>query len=155
MRVSVQWQWFEAVSYLYFWSTLHPLLLRNGVCHDHRLKHRVIDARNGWSWEDSMGTDCINFGGSCLCQSRKECMYYQSVRYNLYYLLLHFRNRVCDWVFVQIMYNALYEHAMICENKFTRVVHVIVMIRKQIFQLNVKAIQLDELDQLDVQCHLQ
>lgn len=41
---------------------------------------------------------------------------------------------------------------MICENKFTRVVHVIVMIRKQIFQLNIKAIQLD---QLDVQCHLQ
>lgn len=100
MRVSIQQEWLEAVSYLYFGSTLHPLLLRNGVGNNHRLKHRVVDARNGWSWEDSVGTNCINFGGPCFSKSRKEFMYMycnHHLKANFYYVL-HFRNHVCDWV---------------------------------------------------------
>lgn len=106
VRVSIQQEWLEAVSYLYFGSTLHPLLLRNGVGNNHRLKHRVVDARNGWSWEDSVGTNCINFGGPCFSKSRKEFMYMycnHHLKANFYYVL-HFRNHVCDWVFIQILY---------------------------------------------------
>ena len=56
-------------SYFYFWSIFHPLLLGNSICNNHSLKHWVVDARDSWPWEYSMGTDSIDFGCSCLCQS--------------------------------------------------------------------------------------
>lgn len=98
VRVSIQQEWLEAVSYLYFGSTLHPLLLRNGVGNNHCLKNRVVDARNGWSWEDSVGTNCINFGGPCFSKSRKEFMYCNHhLKANFYYLCTSFQES-CLWL---------------------------------------------------------
>lgn len=58
--------------HLYFRAGLHLLFLWDGVGHHHGLERRAVDARDGWTGENAVCEDGVDFHGPGFDQPGEE-----------------------------------------------------------------------------------